>query len=48
MGLIQSKSQVTEAVSVLNTSYKSKTIYGIVLFIQKDDHVQINIDINFR
>ena len=45
MGLMQSKSQVTEAVSVLNTSYKSKTIDGIVLFIQKEDHVQIHVDI---
>ena len=45
MGLMQSKSQITEAVSVLNTSYKSKTIDGIVLFIQKEDHVQIHVDI---
>ena len=45
MGLMQSTSEVNEAVSVLNTSYKSKTIDGIVLFIQKEDHVQINVDV---
>jgi Cu-Zn family superoxide dismutase len=45
MGLMQSKSQVMEAVSVINTSYKSKTIDGTVLFIQKEDHVQIRVDI---
>jgi Cu-Zn family superoxide dismutase len=45
MGLMQSKSQVMEAVSVLNASYRTKTIDGTVLFIQKEDHVQIRIDI---
>ena len=45
MGLMQSKSQVMEAVSVLNSNYKSKIIEGIVLFIQKEDYVQIKIDI---
>ena len=45
MGLMHSTSQVKEAVSVINTSYKSKTIDGTVLFIQKEDHVQIRVDI---
>ena len=45
MGLINSKSKVSEAISVINTSYKSKTLEGIVLFIQKEDHVNIKIDI---
>ena len=45
MGIMQSKSEISEAVSVLNSNYKSKIIEGIVLFIQKEDYVQIKIDI---
>ena len=45
MGLMHSKSHVTEAVSVINTHYKSKHIEGVILFTQKEDSVQIKIDI---
>ena len=45
MGLLNSKSQITEAVSVITSSYKGKTIEGTVLFIQKEDHVNIKVDI---
>jgi Cu-Zn family superoxide dismutase len=45
MGLINSKSKIQEAVSVINTTYKSKTLEGIILFIQKEDHVNIKIDV---
>jgi Cu-Zn family superoxide dismutase len=41
MGLMNSKSTINEAVSVIDTG----KIKGIVLFKQKDDHVQIKIDI---
>lgn len=49
MGLLQSKSYIKEAVSVINTQYKSdnklKTIEGTVIFTQKDYYVHITIDI---
>ena len=45
MGLMQSRYKVTEAVSVINTQYKSKHIEGVVLFIQKEDHVHIKVEI---
>jgi Cu-Zn family superoxide dismutase len=49
MGLLQSKSYIKEAVSVINTEYKSdnkiKTIEGTVVFTQKDYYVHITIDI---
>jgi len=41
MGLINSKSKVEEAVSVID----SGKIKGVVLFKQKEDHVQIKVDI---
>ena len=41
MGLMQSKYKVNEAVSVINTQYKSKHIEGIVIFTQKEDYVHI-------
>ena len=41
MGLINSKSKVEEAVSVIDSS----KIKGVVLFKQKEDHVQIKVDI---
>jgi Cu-Zn family superoxide dismutase len=45
MGLINSKSEVNEAVSVINSSYRTKTIEGTVIFTQKEDYVLIKIDI---
>ena len=45
MGLTTSKSQINEAVSVIDTSYKSKIIEGIVLFQQKEDHVNIKVEV---
>ena len=45
MGLMNSKSRITEAVSVINTHYKSKHIEGIVIFTQKEDCVHIKIDV---
>jgi len=45
MGLLYSKSKVSEAVSVINTDYKSKHIEGDVLFIQKENYVHIKVDI---
>jgi Cu-Zn family superoxide dismutase len=45
MGLMNSKSKVTEAVSVINTQYKSKHIEGVILFTQKDDCIHIKVDI---
>ena len=45
MGLINTKSQIIEAISVIMSSYKGKTIDGTVLFIQKEDHVNIKVDI---
>ena len=49
MGLLQSKSYIKEAISVINTQYKSdnkiKTIEGTVIFTQKDYYVHITIDI---
>jgi len=45
MGIMNSKSKITEAVSVINTQYKSKHIEGIVLFIQKEDYVHIKVEI---
>ena len=49
MGLLQSKSYIKEAVSVINTQYKSdnkiNTIEGTVIFTQKDYYVHITIDI---
>ena len=44
MGIMQSKSNIKEAVSVINTQYKSKHIEGVVLFIQKEEYVIITID----
>ena len=41
MGLFPSKSYIKEAVSVINT----KNIEGTVIFIQKEDHVHIQINI---
>lgn len=41
MGLINSKSKVEEAVSVID----SGKIKGVVLFKQKEDHVQIKVDV---
>ena len=45
MGLMQSKYKVNEAVSVINTQYKTKNIEGIVIFTQKEDYVHINVEI---
>ena len=45
MGIVSSKSLIKEAVCVLDTSYKNKNLTGIVIFTQKDDFVQIRIDI---
>jgi Cu-Zn family superoxide dismutase len=45
MGLMQSKHKVNEAVSVISSTYKSKTIEGVVLFTQKEDCVHIKVDI---
>ena len=45
MGLTQSRYQITEAVSVINTHYKSKHIEGVVIFTQKEDYVHIKVDI---
>jgi len=45
MGLLYSKSKVSEAVSVINTDYKSKHIEGDVLFIQKENYVHIKVNI---
>ena len=42
---MQSKSKMTEAVSVINTQYKSKHIEGVVIFTQKEDCVQIKVDV---
>ena len=42
---MQSKNKVNEAVSVISSTYKSKTIEGIVLFTQKEDCVHIKVDI---
>jgi Cu-Zn family superoxide dismutase len=41
MGIQQSKTHISEAVSVLATS----KIEGVVIFTQADDHVRIKIDI---
>jgi len=45
MGIMESKTNFKEAVSVLNTDYKDNSITGVVLFIQKHDCVHIRIDI---
>ena len=42
---MQSKHKVNEAVSVISSTYKSKTIEGVVLFTQKEDCVHIKVDI---
>ena len=42
---MQSKTKVNEAVSVISSTYKSKTIEGVVLFTQKEDCVHIKVDI---
>jgi len=41
MGLINSKSKVEEAVSVID----SGKIKGVILFKQKEDHIQIKVDV---
>ena len=45
MGLMNSKYKVNEAVSVINTQYKSKHIEGVILFTQKEDCIHIKVDI---
>ena len=46
MGIAVSKSNITEAVAVINSNHNNSVIRGTVVFRQKDDFVVISVDVD--